>query len=65
MRKKRGHEQGWGGQWGLTFASGWPGRPYREGAFFFFFNVLFIFVRVQAGEGQRERGTEDLKRAPH
>ena len=63
MRKKRGHEQGWGGQWGLTFASGWPGRPYREGAFFF--NVLFIFVRVQAGEGQRERGTEDLKRAPH
>ena len=29
-----------------------------------FKNVLFIFERAQAGEWQRERGTEDLKRAP-
>ena len=33
----------------------------------YFFKVLFIFGRelLRAGEGQRERGTEDLKRAPH
>ena len=36
-----------------------------NGLFFFFFFFFYLFLRksVQAGKGQRGRGTEDLKKA--
>ena len=47
-------------------------KYFSLGGFKFFFN-LFIYINVylflrksaQAGKGQRERGTEDLKQALH